>query len=42
MLVGEEGEVKKFENIGIEVNVLCLESEIFENIFEKGGDLLEK
>ncbi|EHH20653.1 Splicing factor, arginine/serine-rich 2-interacting protein [Macaca mulatta] len=42
MLVGEEGEVKKLENTGIEAKVLCLESETSKNIFEKGGDPLEK
>lgn len=31
----------KVKNTGIEANVLCLESEISENISEKGGDPLE-
>ncbi|KAM5249528.1 protein SCAF11 isoform 1-T3 [Hipposideros larvatus] len=41
VLVGEEEEVQQVENIGIEANVLCLESEISKNISEKGGDPLE-
>uniref|UniRef100_A0A8D1K548 SFR19-like C-terminal domain-containing protein n=1 Tax=Sus scrofa TaxID=9823 RepID=A0A8D1K548_PIG len=41
VLVGEEEEIKKVKNTGIEANVLCLESEISENISEKGGDPLE-
>lgn len=42
MLVGEEGEVKKLENTGLEAKVLCSESETSKNTFEKGGDPLEK
>ncbi|XP_057556968.1 protein SCAF11 isoform X4 [Hippopotamus amphibius kiboko] len=39
VLVGEE--IQKVENTGIEANVLCLESVIFKNTSEKGGDPLE-
>ncbi|XP_074259274.1 protein SCAF11 isoform X1 [Saimiri boliviensis] len=42
VLVGEEGKVQKLENTGIEAKVLCVESEISKNIFEKGSDPLEK
>uniref|UniRef100_A0A8C8ZBX4 SR-related CTD associated factor 11 n=1 Tax=Prolemur simus TaxID=1328070 RepID=A0A8C8ZBX4_PROSS len=41
VLLGEEEEIQKFENTDREAKILCLESEISENIFEKGGDLLE-
>ncbi|XP_004428980.1 PREDICTED: protein SCAF11 isoform X1 [Ceratotherium simum simum] len=41
VLVGEEEDIQKIENTGIEANVLCLESEISKNISEKGGDPLE-
>ncbi|XP_032104280.1 protein SCAF11 isoform X3 [Sapajus apella] len=42
VLVGEEGKFQKLENTGIEAKVLCVESEISKNIFEKGSDPLEK
>ncbi|XP_053411574.1 protein SCAF11 isoform X2 [Nycticebus coucang] len=41
VLVGEEEEIKKLESTDGDANVLCLENEISENIFEKGSDLLE-
>ncbi|XP_036723116.1 protein SCAF11 isoform X6 [Balaenoptera musculus] len=41
VLVGEEEEIQKVENTGIEANILCLESEISKNTSEKGGDPLE-
>ncbi|KAF6340412.1 SR-related CTD associated factor 11 [Rhinolophus ferrumequinum] len=42
VLVGEEEEVQKVEDTGIEANILCLEtSESSKNISEKGGDPLE-
>uniref|UniRef100_A0A2K6FKU7 SR-related CTD associated factor 11 n=1 Tax=Propithecus coquereli TaxID=379532 RepID=A0A2K6FKU7_PROCO len=41
VLLGEEEEIQKLENTDREAKVLCLESEISENIFEKGGDPLE-
>ncbi|TEA35706.1 hypothetical protein DBR06_SOUSAS1110056, partial [Sousa chinensis] len=41
VLVGEEEEIQKVENTGIEANMLCLESEISKNTSEKGGDPLE-
>ncbi|KAM6154795.1 protein SCAF11 [Erethizon dorsatum] len=41
VLVGEEEENKKLENIAIEANISSLESEITEDVFEKGSDPLE-
>lgn len=41
VLVGEEEDIQKVENISIEANVLCLDSETPKNISVKGGDPLE-
>ncbi|XP_023371130.1 protein SCAF11 isoform X2 [Otolemur garnettii] len=41
VLVGEEEEIQKLEATDRDANVLCLENEISENIFEKGDDLIE-
>ncbi|XP_008052826.1 protein SCAF11 [Carlito syrichta] len=41
VLVGEEEEIQTIENTDTEAKVLCLESDISKNIFEKGGDPLE-
>ncbi|XP_024431511.2 protein SCAF11 isoform X2 [Desmodus rotundus] len=41
VLVGEEEEVQKVDNTDMKANVFCLESEVSENISEKGGGPLE-
>ncbi|XP_029809333.1 protein SCAF11 isoform X2 [Suricata suricatta] len=41
LLVGEEEDIQKVEDTGIEVNVLCLESETPKNISGRGDNSLE-